>query len=164
MKKQEKFYTEEQKEIRSFVRILTVILVIFLGLYIYGSIKGDNKNKIERTNKAGTVNYETLIVGTMLSKPDKEYYVLAFDSNSLDNNYIVTLANSYKSSTKALPVYTIDLSSEFNKSYVASESAYDKEDLSLIKFKSTTLVKVVDGKISKFIEDEDTIIKELKTV
>ena len=162
MKKQEKFYTEEQKEIRSFVRILSVILIIFIGLYIFGSIKGDNKKKIERTNNAGQVSYDSLIIGTILSKADKEYYVLVFDSEDLNNNYIVTLASSYKSSTNALPIYTADLSLEFNRKFVADESNYDKEDVANLKFKTTTLLKVKDGQITKFIENEDDIIKELK--
>ena len=162
MKRQEKFYTEEQKEIRSFVKILSVILIIFIGLYIFGSIKGDTKRKIERTNNAGQINYDSLIIGTILSKADKEYYVLVFDSEDLNNSYITNLAANYKSGTNALPIYTADLSLEFNKKYIADESNYDKEDVANLRFKTTTLLKITDGKIIKFIEDEDDIIKELK--
>lgn len=161
MAKKEKFYTEEQKEIYSFIKILVVLIIIFVGLYLFTTLVVDKKEKMKRSNKEGTVQYSSISVGMILNRADENYYVLVFDSEDINTSYLVNKASSYKSNLKALPLYTADLSLEFNKPFVSDESFYKSDSVSDIRFKGVTLIKVSKGKIVKFIEDEELIDKEL---
>lgn len=159
--RKEKYYTEEQKEIYSFIKILVGLVLILGILYMLTIFVFNKEEPLKRTNKKGTVQYNEIIAGTIFKTGDSEYYVLAFDSEDISNSYILNKASNYKSKTGALPLYTLDLSSEFNKSFVAKESSYNEKSVDNLKFKGTTLIKIKDGKIAKFIETMEEIDKEL---
>lgn len=159
--RKEKFYTEEQKEVYSFIKILVGLIVILGVLYLLTVFVFNKEEPLKRTNKKGTIQYNEIIAGTLFKTGDKEYYVLAFNSEDISNSYILNKASNYKSKTGALPLYTIDLSSEFNKSFIADESSYSDSTVEGLKFKGTTLIKVKDNKIIKFIESTEEIDKEL---
>ena len=161
MVKKEKYYTEEQQEIRSFIKILLGLVLIFLVLYFLSTKFMGKGNSIKRTNQSGKVQYDSISIGTLLNKADSEYYVLVFDSDDLNNSYIINKASSYKSNQDSKPLYTADLSLEFNKTFLSDQSFYHKNSVDGIKFKGTTLVLVKEKNIVKFIETVDDIDKEL---
>ena len=161
MSKKEKYYSEEQMEIRSFIKILLILIIIFLALYVFTIKFVDKKKKMQRTNNKGQIQYSEIIIGQMLNREDKEYYVLVFDSEDVNNAYLLNKASSYKSSLNALPLYTADLNLVFNKKYFAENSNYKEDSIENITFKGTTLVKVKNGKIVKFIDDVNLVDKEL---
>lgn len=161
MVKKEKYYSEEQQEIRSFIKILIGLVLIFLVLYFLSTNFMGKKDGIKRTNKAGQVQYESISLGTLLNKADEEYYVLVFNSEDLGNSYIINKASSFKSTQGTKPLYTADLSLEFNKPFVSDSSSYKKDTIDGLKFKGTTLVLIKDGTISKFIDNVEDIDREL---
>ena len=159
--RREKFYTEEQKEVYSFIKILVGLIVILAILYLLTVFVFNKEEPIKRTNKKGSIEYSQVVVGTIFKTLDPEYYVLAFDSEDVTNSYILNKATNYKSKNNALPLYTLDLSSEFNKNYVGKESNYEESSVDNLVFKGTTLIKIKDKKIVKFIENVEEIDKEL---
>lgn len=162
MKRKEKFYTEEQKEIFKFFKILFCLIVIIALLYLF-TVKVVNKEgNYKRTNKSGEIQYESIYLGTLLSKADSEYYVIILDESDVANNLYTSRVTEYKSKTNHLPIFKADLSNELNKSFIANNSSYNKDNMDNFKVSGTTLVKVKEGKIQKFIESKEDILKELK--
>ena len=160
MMRKNKIYTEEQKEVIKFFKILFGLVLIIGVLYLFTNYVVNKGEKYERTNNAGKINYDTISLGTILNKADSEYYVLAVDKSNMFNDIYLNAASNYKSGVKHLPIYIADLSNEFNKEFVAEVSNY-KSDISELKVKGTTLIKIKSGKIIKFIETKDDIINEL---
>lgn len=160
MMRKDKIYTEEQKEVFKFLKILFGLIVIIGLLYLFTNYVVNKGETYKRTNSAGKINYDTVILGGILNKVDNEYYVLAVDKSNMFNNIYLNAATNYKSGVKHLPVYIADLSNEFNKEYIDENSNY-KSDISELKVKGTTLIKVKSGKIIKFIETKDDILNEL---
>ena len=159
--RKDKIYTEEQKEVFRFMKILIGLVLIIGLLYLFTNYVVNKETSYKRTNNEGKINYDTIMLGSLLSKADKEYYVLAVDkSNSFNNLYLNSVSN-YKSGVKHLPIYIADLSNEFNKSYLADESNYKSNTAEDLKVKGTTLIKVKEGKIVKFIETKEDILNEL---
>ena len=156
----EKYYTDEQKEIFKFGKILLGVVLIFGLMYLFTTLvnKGD---KYKRTNNAGEIQYDSIIIGTMLNRADAEYYVLITDKSTMDNLTVISKASNYKNGAGNLPIYTADLSLEFNKNFISGESHYNEDNLDDFTVKGTTLVKVKNGKIIKFIEEKDKILEEL---
>lgn len=161
MKRKEKFYTDEQKEIFKFVKILTILVVLIVLLYLFTVYVVNKEGKYKRTNNEGSINYDVALIGGLLNKADEQYYVLIFDnSNSLNSIYINKISE-YKSKTNHLPVYTADLSNELNKPYISTESSHKNDSLDDFKVKGTTLIKVKSKKIVSFIENKNEILDEL---
>ena len=161
MAKKEKYYSDEQNEIRSFIKILLGLVLIFLVLYFLSVKFGDKKKDIKRTNQAGKVQYDSIALGTLFNKADQEYYVLVFDSEDINNSYIINKASSYKSSNASKALYTADLSLEFNRPFVSDTSFNPKTSVDGLKFSETTLLYIKEKKIVKFINNLDDIDKEL---
>lgn len=166
--KREKIETEEQMEIKRFIIILVVLVVLILGAYFFTRIfvtKDLFNNKAEDTKTTpGEINYNTTLIGSMLTKPEKEYYVLAYQSENIgDSVYYSGLVTNYKRNTDALKVYIADLSNELNKKY------YDKNNvnttsLDSLKLGDVTLLKISNGEISLVYTTEEDITKALEYV
>lgn len=161
MKRKEKYYTDEQKEIMKFGKILLGLIVVIGLLYLFTVYVVNKEEKYKRTNNPGVVQYENILMGSILNRVDSEYYVLVYDSTDISNSVVTNSISEYKTKNNHLPVYLVDLSNEMNKSFKASESSFKNDSLEDFKVKGTTLIKIKDNKISKFIETRDEILNEL---
>jgi hypothetical protein len=162
-----KYETEEQKEVKKFFLVLIGVVIIIVGIYFFtrAFITKDlftTTSDIEYTT--GTVNYSTAIVGNMLNRQNDEYYVLIYDSESTKANYYSTLYSLYTNETDSIKMYTVDLSNELNKKYVAGEDdkvSTEFTTLEDLKLGDITLIKVKKGTVKKYLTNIDDIKKEL---
>ena len=155
---------EEKKAVKNFLIILAVVLVCGIAVYFLTRAfvskdlftkKDDDKDKIVEV----TTSYDTAIVGTMLNRPVKEYYVLVYDQKE-DNGYN-NIGISYTSDhSDGLPLYYVDLANPLNKEHVGDKTDVSGSVKDMV-FGELTLLRVKDGKITKTITDYDKVIKEL---
>ena len=157
-----KFYTDEQKEIFKFGKILLGLVLIIALLYLFTVYVVNKPDAYERTNKKGSVQYSSILLGTLLNKADKEYYVIVLDTKDLSNTVYLNKVSDYKAKNNHLPIYTADLSNELNKSYIGEKSYHNNDSMDEFKVKGTTLIKVNNGKITKFIEEGQLVLNELE--
>ncbi len=163
--KKETYQSEEQIEMKRFIIILIILIIIVLAVYLFTRIfvTKDLLNESENeTTTPGVINYNITSIGAMLTKPEDEYYVLIYDTTSLDSVYYSSLASSYSQNEKALKVYLADLNNELNKKY------YDKSNIKLnvtnieeLKVGDRTLIKVKKGAITETYQTEADIAKIL---
>lgn len=162
------YKTEEQKEMTKLVIIIVVVAILVTGAYFItrAFVTKDlfNKNDAEeKTVIPGEINYEVTIVGSILNRPYKEYYVAVYDSDNSDySTQMMSMVSSYSAKSKALHVYTVDLSNTFNKPYYDPENVkLDTNKVEDLRFGDVTLLKVSKGKIEKAVTDLTKIKKEL---
>ena len=157
------YQTEEQKEMQKFFIVLIILVLIILGVYLCSKvfIKPDIE---EYEYTTGEINNEAISVGTLFSKKDSSYYVLAYDFNSKNANNYKSYASYYNNfSTKGIKIYYLDLSTVFNKPYYVNENSNPKAtNIKDLKMIDGTLLLIKDKKISKYVEGIDGIAKELK--
>lgn len=170
MKKQQKtitYQTEEQKEMLHFFIVLFVIILFVIGVYFVSKLFIMDDSLFEVNYNNGVVNSERAIVGTIFNRPEKEYYVFVYDESSSKAVYYSSISTNYSQNEKnALKVYHVDLGNELNKSYVSSDGTSNPKasKVSDLKFKDITLLRIKNGKIDKYIENETDIQKELAVV
>lgn len=154
------YKTEESKEImKFFIVLLVVIAIILVGFWI--TKLANKKNSQDITYASGNIATDKVIVGTMLSRGG-EYYVLCYDTSKNDANIYVTYGENYKNK-KALDLYYLDLSSEFNrKYYVDEDSNKEAKKIDELKITDGTLIRIKDGKIVEYIEGIHDISTKLK--
>lgn len=164
--KLEKVRSEEQLEMIRFVKILIIVIVFIVGIYLFTRIfvTKDLLNKEDETKEVikGTVNYNMTLIGAMLQKPEKEYYVMIYDTQNLRSVYYSGLMTNYEKNEDALKIYFANLNSEFNNKFYDKENVnLDVKDISDLKVGDLTLIKVKDGKIAKTYTEEEEIAEEL---
>lgn len=157
------YKTEEQNEMIKFFIVLIVVVILIVGVYFLSKVLIKEEVK-DLTYTTGTVSTTAAIVGTILNQQEKIYYVLAYDSESTDAASYRNYAGYYTSSdSKNTKVYYVDLSNGMNKKYYVKEGSNPKakkiEDLKMI---DGTLLKIENGKITKYLEGMEAIKKELK--
>jgi hypothetical protein len=154
------YKTEESKEIMKFFIVLLVVIAIILVGFLITKL-ANKKNSQDITYASGNIATDKVIVGTMLSRGG-EYYVLCYDTSKNDANIYVTYGENYKNK-KALDLYYLDLSSEFNrKYYVDEDSNKEAKKIDELKITDGTLIRIKDGKIVEYIEGIQDISTKLK--
>lgn len=163
MKTNLNYETEEQKELQKLL-IIILVVVIIIGL-VYGLSKIMMKNEAEeRTFTDGIVSTEAIVVGTMLNRPEKEYFVICYDSKGQKMDALLNYGNVYKNTkSDAIKVYYLDLSNNLNKEYyVTSDSNPNAKSVKEMKIKDGTLIRVKRNEVREYIEGLDKIGERLQ--
>ena len=157
----------DENEIRSFI-IIVIVLVVVIGA-IYGLtefINNKKSNSNDKTVTSGEINYNIVSVGILLNRPEDEYYVIVYDTEKSDSLIYSTIVNNYKNSSDSLKVYLCDLNNSLNSSYynVNEDNISNPKatKVSELDFGDLTLIKVKNGNIAKYVEDLDQIKEILK--
>ena len=103
MKKNEKKLYKSNKnvsdadyDIKKFLIILTILIVVVVGLYfLSNAIVNKRDNKESNVNTNVTISYDTLNVGMIFNRPYDEYYVIVYDSTIDDAMVYSTLITNY---------------------------------------------------------------------
>lgn len=154
-----KFKTIEEDEniVRNFVILVLIITLLIVVLYLVTNKVTHKKDEKEPKVKT-EINYNKVLVGMILNRPYKEYYVLVFNSEDKDALKYNALMNKYINK-KLLKLFYCDLYD--NKKYynvgndnksnplVRTESEFD--------FGEITLLKIKDKKIVQYVENYEKI-------
>ena len=90
--KQEKYISDEAKEIRRFVIILFSVIIFVLVIYGISRVLMDEPvDNNEKNVVAGKVDYDMVTIGTMLNRNLSEYYVAIYDEENPKAVYYSTI-------------------------------------------------------------------------
>ena len=90
--------------------------------------------------------------------------MFVYDEKSSKAIYYSALSTNYKQNQKdGLKIYHVDLGSDLNKGYLSTDgtSNLNVTKVTDCKFKDYTLLRIKNGKVDKYIEDEAGFQKEL---
>ncbi len=173
MKKQKRNYktTTSNTEVSTLIKILIGVL-IFLGFtylitgLLTGEIKLGKKDKDIVTE--AEIQYEEILAGETLNRTETDYYVMYFNfTDNIASSYI-TLKDTYLKKEKALGFYLVDLEKGFNKGFVAqNDENTDKinfNNISELKVKNPTILKISNHKVVERVEGKDKIISFLEEI
>lgn len=148
------------KNLMVFIFIVMVVIVLFYGLT---SLITKNEKNIEKNKQKEetVIQYDEILVGDIFSKTESEYFVLAAFENDTELSNYNSLVSEYSSKEKSLKVYTINLSSGFNKKYVSEFSNFDSI---YPQFNRSTLIKISNKKILEIYEGPTKIKNALNNL
>ena len=162
--KQEKYISDEAKEIRRFVIILFSVIIFVLVIYGISRVLMDEPVDNNKKNVvAGKVDYDMVTIGTMLNRNLSEYYVAIYDEENPKAVYYSTIIAKYAEEEDAIKVYYCNLGNKLNEKYQAEDESKTNPDAKSIEELSLgelTLIKIKNGKIVKYLEGLDTIREE----
>lgn len=147
-----------------------VIVLIFLGCfylfttYIVNKNSNSSTNDTNKSSSDAVIQYQEIIAGTSFDIDKDEYLVLYYDK-SIDNlkSDITSLISDYEAIDSNVSIYTVDMSSAFNKKFAADEDSNKNpngvDDLRIV---GPTLIKFSNGKVDNYIEGYDSIREYLQ--
>lgn len=158
------------ENIKNKIILVVGILCFFSFFYLLTSyITNKNSSDMSDTENNNatdevSISYENIIVGRTFSMGDGDYLVLYYDKSLEDINSVYSqLVNNYVMLNEHLDIYTVDMSSNFNKSYTTVDEANkNPSNASEIKINGPTLIKISNGKVADYIEGEESISNYLK--
>ena len=153
------------KEVKEGVILVGVLLLIVLVIYLLtiGAQKIGMFDEGYTTPEVQTavISYDSTIAGSIFNKVDNEYYVLIADFSGNENIYLKNLMSIYKDKEKHLSIYSVDLSSHFNKSIIGEESNPSAQSVSELSVNEPTLIFIKDGRNHRYVVGSDNIKNEL---
>ena len=145
-------------------------VICFLLLFYLLTLYITNKHSDDSTTTAtddvqveANISYEEILLGRSLSMSSGEYFVIYYDGSDeeISSDYSELVSN-YRAKEEHLPIYFVDMSSGFNKSYVTEEES-NKTPATVEDFaiNGPTLIKVNENKVVDYIEGLDSIKNQL---
>lgn len=147
----------EMSKLIILILIVAAVFVVFYIITLFVTKEDKDSNSTEQSYEA-TIQYEKILAGNILSQKPSEYYVLVYFS---DDQYVPLYENylTYYTMVKedAVPYYTVDMDDVFNNEFVSEESNLNVSVAKDFKFKQTTLLRIIDGKVISTYETKDDI-------
>ncbi len=154
---------ETNNELINLIKIVVIVCVILLAFYFITLLvnKKTKGSVFGNDDSVAVIQYDKIIVGEILNRPDNNYLVLVKKENDVNSNLYQSYLSIYSGKENALKVYNVDLSEVFNSNYVGDETILDK-GIQNYKFSDTTIIKVDDGSISESYVGTEAIENYLK--
>ena len=159
--------TTEKDEIVRFIRTLGIVILVLVAAYFFTRIfvtrdlfnrPADREENIFIPN----INYDVTALGAMFTRPYREYYVLIHSREHRHADYLSIVTESFMMQEDSTKLYFADLDSPFNQSFHSEESNPNATSALDLKVGDLTLIKIRNGRIVKFLEDLEEIVKELE--
>lgn len=148
--KQEKKENYSKKQLINLLKIiisilLTVLVVCLIAKFANGDFKEPEKEKADYTN---------IVAGQTFTRSEDEYYVLFYDDEKILNEI----------SSSSDVIYKVDLNSSLNKNIISEEGNKKVTDAETLKINGTTIIKIVDGKNTLYVEGYEEVVNYLKSL
>lgn len=165
--KKETKIVEQEYSIKSLVKIILTISIIFCSFYLITKllVKPSSDNEVNQS----VIDNTKITMNQLLNRKSNEYYVLAtkeslYNKTAYHNTSYMQIYNSYINKyiekDDSLEFYYIDLDNALNKTYFG-EKMNITDDISKIVLNDEVLFKIKNGKIEKTYIGKDKIIDKL---
>ena len=133
----------------------------------------DNVREIIVEKKVGFNTFEVIallllaiifgvVLGNSFDIDEDNYYVLYYDMSdeNLKSSY-TNMITTYEEIDTHLPIYTVDMSSTFNKKYVSDEANRDVSQVEDLMISGPTLIEFDSSRVVEYVEGKDDIQQKL---
>ena len=154
---------EDEFSFKKFIGIIIIILVVLGIFYFITTLTAKKQESNVERNVNSVIDTDMATIGTMLSKSESDYYVLAYRNESGKKNNI-DVYNMYikdiKSSNDSFKIYKVNLSDAMNKAYISNENNIT-DNIEEFKLSDEALIHVVNNSISESFIGISDISKKL---
>ena len=153
--------TSSNDDVTKIIKIICAIVIVFAIVYFATAIINGELFSKKETEEEVEIQKVEILMGETFEKKDSEYMIVYYDfEDKIYSNLYTMIVDNYNSSNKDIPMYKVDLSTNFSKKYMATEdesSNTNPTSLSNLKIKGATLIRIKDKKVVKYVEGKDNI-------
>lgn len=157
--KSESYYNNEFKTLAIIVGVIVLIFVVVylvIGIFVTKEIKLFQSDDGIKT--PATIQYTTILAGETFNQSKEEYYVIFADSDGVNYPIYETIISNNSDKN----IYLVDMANSLNKSYLAEEGNSNVQNITELKVKNDTIIKVKNKSNVLYLEGKDNIINEFK--
>lgn len=155
--------SDEMLRLGKIILVLLVIVVVFYGItVIITKQKKNNSNQTNQEDVPAVIQYDEILIGTLLDQPREEYYVLIQKDDSLYRSLFESYMKTYSSKTGALKIYTSNMNDVLNGFYISETSNLKTTNMGEFRVSNVSLVKIKNGTIIENYEGIDSVEGALK--
>ena len=152
-------------ELVNLIKIIVIVCVVLLAFYFITVLvnKKTKSNAFGNDDSVAVIQYDKIIVGEILNRPENSYLVLVKKEDDVNSNLYQSYLSIYSGKENALRLYNVELGEVFNLNYIGDVTILDN-GIENYKFSDTTLIKISDGNISESyvgLEAIEDYLKEL---
>ena len=145
---------KEEHQLKKLISITLLLVFIICVIYLISALFITKeldwfKEKKENTETALVSN--TILASEIFKQTEEEYYVYFYDYKD-EESEISSVVSSKLSSSK---IYKVDTGSALNNNYVSEQSNKAAKNLSELKVKSPTVIKITGETISAYYEGDE---------
>ena len=148
------------------VKILLAVAIFFVVFYfltVYLLERDTSSGVIDTTPAEADIQYQEILAGNSFSMNDDHYFVLYYDMSSGELKSAYTnMVSTYEDKDEHFPIYTVDMSSTFNKQFVSDTSNPSVQSIDNLKISGPTLIEINQGRVSNYVEGIDAISDALE--
>ena len=151
-------FSSEMFKVVKILLAVIVFLAVFYFLTVY-LLEWDTSSSIVDTSPAeADIQYQEILAGNSFSMKDNHYFVLYYDISSEDlKSSYTNLISTYEDKDEHYSIYTVDMSSAFNKKFSADTSNPSVQTVDNLKISGPTLIEFSEGKVVGYVEGFDAI-------
>ncbi len=162
--------TFNSPEIKKIIITTSVVLIVlacfyFLTVAIVNDDTDTSSTDTESSSETSEVEiqHEEILLGNSFSIKDSQYLVVYYDTSDDELSSLTSAISTYRSSSKDVNLYTVDMSDGLNKGFVGDTSNKEATKASELSISGPTVIKFSDNKISEYVEGIDEVIKYLES-
>ena len=147
------------EEVVRMVKIGIAVLVTFAIIYFATGLI--NKYRSKKDEVETEIQNVEILMGETFEKKDNDYIIVYYDfDDKIYADLYSMMVESYNSYGKEVPMYKVDLSTNFSKKYMAKDEEASNPaptTLSNLKVKGATLIRIQDKTVVTYLEGKDAI-------
>ena len=144
--------------------IVVLCVIIFLALFYLLAVHITNKNSSSSSSNdtketSTTSDYSERLFGSSFNRSESEYLVIYYDKGNSDLfSELNTAVTDYSTKDDSLTIYTVDMSSMYNKAYVTEEDTNKSpSNIDELRINGPTLIKITNGEVTSYVEGTESI-------
>lgn len=149
------------EDVVKMIKIGVIVILCFAVIYFITAIVNGELFGKKETKEEPVIQNVEILMGETFEKKDSEYIIVYYDfEDKIYSNLYSVLIENYNSTNKDIPMYKVNLATNFSKKYMANEeesSNTTPTSLSNLKVKGATLIRIKDKNVIKYIEGKDGI-------
>lgn len=147
------------EEVVRMVKIGVIVLVCFGIIYLATALI--NKYRSNNDEVETEIQNVEILMGETFEKKDNDYIIVYYDfDDKIYADLYSMMVENYNSLGKEVPMYKVDLSTNFSKKYMATEEEVSNKAptaLSNLKVKGATLIRIQNKTVVTYLEGKDNI-------
>ena len=145
--------------VKTVLGVLIAMVLMYLMMFVMEKLGVFEAGYTKPDSGETTISNEYIMVGEILNRSENNYYVLFdnYSSNFTSDIYINNLLASSETRT-----YKVDMSKAENSKYKSDKANTNVKKDSDLKINDVTMIRITNGRVSKYIVGADKIEEYLK--
>ncbi len=153
--------TNVDDEVKKLIKIFAFILILF-GVFYSLTLFLTKPKELPKEEQEIEILYDEILLSQIFNQKKDVYYVLVLFDGDYYGNVYKQYFEKFRGRDDYIDYYKVNINDGFNYKFISEESKLDSKNVSSLKFKESTLLKIENKRIVSSFEGFEKIINHLE--